>query len=236
MRLGARSGRAGTVQPSLAPRPLLPRIARGGARPSVRPTVVLCERPERPSRDARSRANETRPPTRSCHAEAAHTATPRRGRPLRRATAPAGRLRRRDPGSCFVDRSGPSHGTGARGPPARDHETVIGIERKLGVEFIGTFFLVLTVGMAVATAGILAPLAIGAVLMVTSAGLRWPRRVAAPRRPDPARSALSPGACRKSMIRKSLHKRRLLTRVRGGAVLLILREIGGPHGTVVRCR
>jgi aquaporin Z len=40
------------------------------------------------------------------------------------------------------------------------------IERKLGVEFIGTFFLVFTVGMAVATAGALAPLAIGAVLMV----------------------------------------------------------------------
>jgi aquaporin Z len=38
--------------------------------------------------------------------------------------------------------------------------------RKLGVEFIGTFFLVLTVGMAVATAGALAPLAIGSVLMV----------------------------------------------------------------------
>jgi aquaporin Z len=43
---------------------------------------------------------------------------------------------------------------------------VSGIERKLGVEFIGTFFLVFTVGMAVATAGTLAPLAIGAVLMV----------------------------------------------------------------------
>jgi aquaporin Z len=40
------------------------------------------------------------------------------------------------------------------------------MERKLGVEFIGTFFLVLTVGMAVATAGSLAPLAIGSVLMV----------------------------------------------------------------------
>jgi aquaporin Z len=40
------------------------------------------------------------------------------------------------------------------------------IERKLGVEFIGTFFLVFTIGMAVATAGTLAPLAIGAVLMV----------------------------------------------------------------------
>jgi aquaporin Z len=40
------------------------------------------------------------------------------------------------------------------------------IGRKLGVEFIGTFFLVLTVGMAVATAGNLAPLAIGSVLMV----------------------------------------------------------------------
>jgi aquaporin Z len=40
------------------------------------------------------------------------------------------------------------------------------IERKLTVEFIGTFFLVFTVGMAVANAGALAPLAIGAVLMV----------------------------------------------------------------------
>ena len=40
------------------------------------------------------------------------------------------------------------------------------IERKLGVEFIGTFFLVFTVGMALATAGALAPLAIGSVLMV----------------------------------------------------------------------
>ena len=40
------------------------------------------------------------------------------------------------------------------------------IESKLKVEFIGTFFLVFTVGMASATAGALAPLAIGAVLMV----------------------------------------------------------------------
>src|SRR4051794_24745822 len=40
------------------------------------------------------------------------------------------------------------------------------IERKLAVEFIGTFFLVFTVGMAVATAGTLAPLAIGGALMV----------------------------------------------------------------------
>jgi aquaporin Z len=40
------------------------------------------------------------------------------------------------------------------------------LERKAAVEFIGTFFLVFTVGMAVATAGPLAPLAIGAVLMV----------------------------------------------------------------------
>jgi aquaporin Z len=40
------------------------------------------------------------------------------------------------------------------------------IQRKVGVEFIGTFFLVFTVGMAVMTAGSLAPLAIGAVLMV----------------------------------------------------------------------
>jgi aquaporin Z len=42
----------------------------------------------------------------------------------------------------------------------------LGIERKLEVEFIGAFFLVFTVGMAVATAGTLAPLAIGATLMV----------------------------------------------------------------------
>jgi aquaporin Z len=40
------------------------------------------------------------------------------------------------------------------------------LARKLEVEFIGTFFLVFTVGMAVATAGTLAPLAIGSVLMV----------------------------------------------------------------------
>jgi aquaporin Z len=40
------------------------------------------------------------------------------------------------------------------------------IERKLAVEFVGTFFLVFTVGMAVANAPDLAPLAIGAVLMV----------------------------------------------------------------------
>jgi aquaporin Z len=40
------------------------------------------------------------------------------------------------------------------------------LTRKLTVEFIGTFFLMLTVGMATATAGTLAPLAIGATLMV----------------------------------------------------------------------
>lgn len=40
------------------------------------------------------------------------------------------------------------------------------LERKLAVEFIGTFVLVFTVGMAVANAGDLAPLAIGASLMV----------------------------------------------------------------------
>jgi aquaporin Z len=40
------------------------------------------------------------------------------------------------------------------------------IGRKLGVEFIGTFFLMFTVGMAVASDGSLAPLPIGAVLMV----------------------------------------------------------------------
>jgi aquaporin Z len=40
------------------------------------------------------------------------------------------------------------------------------LSRKLTVEFIGTFFLMFTVGMAVATAGNLAPLVIGAALMV----------------------------------------------------------------------
>ena len=40
------------------------------------------------------------------------------------------------------------------------------LARKLTVEFIGTFFLMFTVGMAIASAGTLAPLAIGAVLMV----------------------------------------------------------------------
>jgi aquaporin Z len=40
------------------------------------------------------------------------------------------------------------------------------LSRKLVVEFIGTFFLVFTVGMAVAKAGTLAPLAIGSALMV----------------------------------------------------------------------
>jgi aquaporin Z len=40
------------------------------------------------------------------------------------------------------------------------------LARKLTVEFIGTFFLMFTVGMTTATAGTLAPLAIGAVLMV----------------------------------------------------------------------
>jgi aquaporin Z len=40
------------------------------------------------------------------------------------------------------------------------------LSRKLTVEFIGTFFLMFTVGMASATAGDLAPLAIGTTLMV----------------------------------------------------------------------
>ena len=40
------------------------------------------------------------------------------------------------------------------------------LRQKLTVEFIGTFFLVFTVGVAVANAGTLAPLAIGSALMV----------------------------------------------------------------------
>jgi aquaporin Z len=43
---------------------------------------------------------------------------------------------------------------------------MVEMRRKLAVEFIGTFFLVFTVGMATRTAGSFAPLAIGAVLMV----------------------------------------------------------------------
>jgi aquaporin Z len=40
------------------------------------------------------------------------------------------------------------------------------LARKLTVEFIGTFFLMFTVGMAVTKAGALAPLVIGSALMV----------------------------------------------------------------------
>ena len=40
------------------------------------------------------------------------------------------------------------------------------LDRKLVVEFIGTFFLVFTIGMAVSRAGAVAPIAIGAALMV----------------------------------------------------------------------
>ena len=43
---------------------------------------------------------------------------------------------------------------------------MIALPRKLTVEFIGTFFLMFTIGTAVATAGTLAPLAIGSALMV----------------------------------------------------------------------
>jgi aquaporin Z len=43
---------------------------------------------------------------------------------------------------------------------------MIALPRKLVVEFIGTFFLMFTVGMAVARAGTLAPLAIGSALMI----------------------------------------------------------------------
>jgi aquaporin Z len=38
--------------------------------------------------------------------------------------------------------------------------------KKYLVEFIGTMFLVLTIGLTVANAGSMAPLAIGAILMV----------------------------------------------------------------------
>mgnify|MGYP000866561341 CR=1 FL=1 len=42
----------------------------------------------------------------------------------------------------------------------------MGLQRKLAVELIGTFFLVFTIGMAVASGSPLAPLAIGSALMV----------------------------------------------------------------------
>jgi glycerol uptake facilitator-like aquaporin len=47
-----------------------------------------------------------------------------------------------------------------------EEETFVHLSRKLLVEFIGTSFLVFTVGMSVGRAGPLAPLAIGSVLMV----------------------------------------------------------------------
>jgi aquaporin Z len=43
---------------------------------------------------------------------------------------------------------------------------MITLPRKLTVEFIGTFFLMFTIGTALATAGTFAPLAIGSALMV----------------------------------------------------------------------
>jgi aquaporin Z len=54
-------------------------------------------------------------------------------------------------------------------PPLKlGKEFLMPLDRKLTVEFVGTFFLVFTVGMATAKtgAGALAPLAIGSVLMV----------------------------------------------------------------------
>jgi aquaporin Z len=61
-------------------------------------------------------------------------------------------------------------GLSTRNGPATERVVTIAsampLERKLVVEFIGTFFLVFTVGMAVANAGDLAPLAIGSALMV----------------------------------------------------------------------
>src|SRR5258705_11087894 len=56
-----------------------------------------------------------------------------------------------------------------RGPPASPQTVTAHLNpttRKLVVEFIGTFFLVFTVGASVRTGASLAPLAIGAALMV----------------------------------------------------------------------
>src|ERR1700722_15587511 len=52
------------------------------------------------------------------------------------------------------------------GPPQTSKARLHPTTRKLVVEFIGTFFLVFTVGASVRTGTSLAPLAIGAVLMV----------------------------------------------------------------------
>jgi hypothetical protein len=65
-----------------------------------------------------------------------------------------------------------ANGTPSRTPrrkecePSRRTRASMTLERKLVMEFVGTFFLVFTVGMAVANAGDFAPLAIGSVLMV----------------------------------------------------------------------
>jgi hypothetical protein len=164
-----------------------------------------------------------------------HPATPRRGRPLRRATTTPAASAAGTPGSCFVDRPGPSHGTGARGPPPRDHETVMGRTQAWRRVHRNVLPGVYRRRGGRDCRGSLRPWRwrgadghgrrIGLATTSCRAG-----------RPDPARSAFSTGASRSSMIRKSLHERHLLTRGRDGAVLLILRVIGGPHGAVVRCR
>jgi aquaporin Z len=50
--------------------------------------------------------------------------------------------------------------------PADGNRALRSLSRKLAVELIGTFFLMFTVGMAIARAGAFAPLAIGAALTV----------------------------------------------------------------------
>jgi aquaporin Z len=55
---------------------------------------------------------------------------------------------------------------GTRREPPESESADISITNKLVVEFIGAFFLMFTIGMAVAKAGALAPLAIGSALMV----------------------------------------------------------------------
>src|SRR5256885_1535806 len=63
-------------------------------------------------------------------------------------------------------RAGPRRPASVSVGPIPPRGVIMPLSRKLVVEFIGTFFLVFTVGMAVRFADGLAPLAIGAVLMV----------------------------------------------------------------------
>ncbi len=143
-------------RPRRRPAASQPRIIgrRSSAQPDAaeRPQVVVVQ-------DAAAQGDGR--PAFGCRARAAR---PPRGRSAGRRDRWLRRRRRASADHAKPPRSPP------RGYPPPRHSDRQGIamtrERKLTVEFIGTFFLVFTVGMAVANAGDLAPLAIGASLMV----------------------------------------------------------------------